>query len=71
MASAAVVKHTDAIATMPTRLARFAAQELDLTSFATPLNLPQIEIVQLWHERMQSEPAHRWLRAMIFTLFHE
>jgi DNA-binding transcriptional LysR family regulator len=71
MACAAVIKHTDAIATMPAKLARFAARELDLASFVPPLSLPRIEIVQLWHERMQSEPAHRWLRAMIFALYHE
>jgi DNA-binding transcriptional LysR family regulator len=66
-----VIKHTDAIATMPAKRARFAARELDLASFVPPLSLPRIEIVQLWHERMQSEPAHQWLRAMIFALFHE
>jgi DNA-binding transcriptional LysR family regulator len=71
MASAAVVKHSDAIATMPAKLARFVAEELDLVAFSPPLDLPPIEISQLWHERMQSEPGHRWLRALIFSLFRE
>jgi DNA-binding transcriptional LysR family regulator len=71
MASAAVVKHADAIATMPAKLARFVAQELDLEVFAPPVDLPPIEITQLWHERMQAEPGHRWLRTLIFSLFRE
>ena len=71
MASAAVVRHSDAIATMPARLATFVARELDLVAFAPPLALPRIEIAQLWHERAQSEPGHRWLRATIFSLFRE
>jgi DNA-binding transcriptional LysR family regulator len=71
LASAAVVKHTDAIATMPGKLARFVAKELDLVAFSPPLALPSIEIAQLWHERMQDEPGHRWLRMMIFSLFRE
>jgi DNA-binding transcriptional LysR family regulator len=71
MASAAVVKHSDAIATMPARLARFVAEDLDLIAFTPPIDLPPIEIAQLWHERAQSEPGHRWLRTMIFALFRE
>jgi DNA-binding transcriptional LysR family regulator len=71
LASAAVVKYTDAIATVPAKLARFAAKELDLVAFSPPLALPHIEIAQLWHERMQDEPGHRWLRTMIFSLFRE
>lgn len=71
MASAAVVKHSDAIATMPAKLATFVARELDLVAFAPPFALPRIEIAQLWHERAHGEPGHRWLRAMIFLLFRE
>jgi DNA-binding transcriptional LysR family regulator len=71
LASAAVVKHTDAIATMPAKLACFVAKELDLVAFSPPLALPPIEIAQFWHERMQDEPGHRWLRMMIFSLFRE
>jgi DNA-binding transcriptional LysR family regulator len=44
MASAAVVKHTNAIATMPAKLARFVAKELDLRAFCPSLALPPIEI---------------------------
>lgn len=69
MAAAAVVKQTDAIATMPAKLARFVARELDLVAFNPPFALPRIEIAQLWHERAQGEPGHRWLRRTIFALF--
>jgi len=70
-ASAAVVRHSDAIATMPAKLARFVAQEFGLVAFPPPLVLPRIEIAQLWHERAHGEPGHRWLRATIFALFRE
>ncbi|MGH6977249.1 MAG: LysR family transcriptional regulator [Stellaceae bacterium] len=71
IASAVVAQQTDAIATMPAKLARFFADEFDLATFVPPLTLPRIEIAQLWHERAHGEPGHRWLRATIFSLFRE
>jgi DNA-binding transcriptional LysR family regulator len=69
IAAAFVVSRTDSVATLPARLADFIADDLGLASFRPPLDLPPIRIDQLWHERMQHDQAHRWLRATVFSLF--
>jgi hypothetical protein len=32
--------------------------------------VPVFNIVQAWHPRMDADPVHRWLRALIFETFH-
>jgi DNA-binding transcriptional LysR family regulator len=71
MASAAVAQYADVVATMPAKLAGFAAAELDLAAFEPSVRLPPIKIAQLWHERMQTDPDHQWIRSQIFNIFHE
>ena len=69
--SAFVASSTDALATLPARLAECLAAKLGLVVFPTPLALPPIEIGQLWHERMDHDPAHRWFRRAIHAVFGE
>lgn len=64
-----LASRTDAIGSMPAKLAEYLARDLDLAVFPTPLNLPRIDIAQVWHERLNRDPAHRWLRSRIATLF--
>lgn len=37
-----------------------------LTSFALPVATPEIGVTALWHPRMEVDPAHRWLRDLVF-----
>jgi DNA-binding transcriptional LysR family regulator len=67
--AAFVASRTDAVATIPARLAKYLMDDLALTSFRTPLKLPHIEISQFWHERVHEDRGHRWFRAAIFDLF--
>jgi DNA-binding transcriptional LysR family regulator len=69
VASAFIASSTDAVATLPGRLAAWLAGALRLAVFAPPLALPRIEIGQLWHERVDHDEGHRWLRATIQALF--
>ncbi len=65
--AAALLEHSDLIFTIPRRLAR----KLSLTS-ETKMLQPPAEITKLatfdyslvWHRRMDSDPAHQWLRRM-------
>jgi DNA-binding transcriptional LysR family regulator len=66
---AMVAMRTNAIGTMPAQLAVALADTLGLAIFAPPFNVPGVEIAQYWHERYQHDPAHKWLRALIATLF--
>jgi DNA-binding transcriptional LysR family regulator len=67
--SAFVASRTDAVATVPARLAKYVAADLKLAVFPTPLALPRIEINQFWHERVHRDAGHRWFRAAIRALF--
>ncbi|PWW04112.1 LysR family transcriptional regulator [Hoeflea marina] len=37
--------------------------------FALPVPTPRVVITQTWHPRMDADPVHRWLRALIFEEF--
>ena len=67
--SAFVASCTDAVGTIPAKLAEGLAARLGLEVFPTPLSLPRIEISQFWHERVHHDQGHRWFRAAIQTLF--
>jgi DNA-binding transcriptional LysR family regulator len=63
--AAHIVAGSDAIVTLPTRLAELLAPSLGLVVREPPLALPRFTIWQQWHGRQQSDPAHRWLRALV------
>jgi DNA-binding transcriptional LysR family regulator len=67
--SAFVAGCTDAIGTLPARLAEPLAERLGLVVFPTPLPLPRIDIGQFWHERVHHDEGHRWFRSAIHALF--
>jgi len=67
--AAFVASRTDAIASMPARLADYLVGDLGLVAFRTPIDLPRLEISQLWHERVHQDRGHRWFRAAIYELF--
>lgn len=69
VACAFVASQTDAVGTIPDRLAACLVQSLPIVAFTPPLSLPSIEIGQVWHERVDRDAAHRWLRTRIFELF--
>lgn len=37
--------------------------------FELPVAIPGFTITQTWHPRMDADPVHRWLRALIFEAF--
>lgn len=67
--SAFIASCTDAVGTLPARLAEPLAERLGLVVFPTPLPLPRIDIGQFWHERVHHDQGHRWFRAAIYALF--
>ncbi|TWT05942.1 LysR family transcriptional regulator [Reyranella sp. CPCC 100927] len=67
--AAFVASRTDAVASMPARLADYLMKDLDLAVFRTPIDLPRLDISQFWHERFHHDRGHRWFRAAIHDLF--
>jgi DNA-binding transcriptional LysR family regulator len=68
LAAAFAASGTDEVATIPLKLAAFLADGLRLTVFAPPLELEPIQIAQYWHERVQQDEGHRWLRSTVSAL---
>ena len=53
---------SDAILTAPSKLIDQFESYLPIQSMAVPLEIPPITIVQVWHERQNRDPAHKWFR---------
>ena len=65
LTGALVVAESDLLVTMPARLIDRVSARFGLVKVALPFEPASIEMVQLWHERHQSDPAHAWLRARV------
>jgi len=63
--AAHIALHTDAIATIPLRLARPLARDLGLVLARLPIDLPPVQLALYWHERSHRDPANVWLRAFV------
>ncbi|MEK6323342.1 MAG: LysR family transcriptional regulator [Acidobacteriota bacterium] len=60
-----VVAASDLIATVPARTAGLFAKPLRLQVLPVPIAIPPFRMTMLWHERMEADPAHAWLRGLI------
>ncbi|MEK6285854.1 MAG: LysR family transcriptional regulator [Acidobacteriota bacterium] len=60
-----VVAASDLIATVPERTADHFAKQLKLQVLPVPLAIPPFRMTMLWHERMEADLAHAWLRELI------
>lgn len=60
-----IVAESDLIATVPRRLAGRFSKALKLQVLPIPFTMPSFRVAMLWHERVDSDPAHAWLRGLI------
>jgi DNA-binding transcriptional LysR family regulator len=60
-----VVAASDLIATVPERTADHFAKQLKLQVLPAPLAIPPFRMTMLWHERMEADLAHAWLRGLM------
>jgi DNA-binding transcriptional LysR family regulator len=60
-----VVAQTDFTAALSRRIAEPAARALRLVTFASPLPLGKSRVGQVWHDRLDADAGHRWLRNVI------
>jgi DNA-binding transcriptional LysR family regulator len=59
----ALARTSDLIATVPER--QTGNLRAGMHSFPLPVVVPEITVSLLWHPRMDSDPAHRWLRNIV------
>ena len=60
----ALARDSDLIATVPEK--QTGNLRNGMQSFPLPFPAPEITISLLWHPRMEADPAHRWLRSLVF-----
>ena len=60
-----IVAESNLIATVPKRLAIKLRGTLKLQLLPLPIALPALRLSMLWHERMDADPAHTWLRGSV------
>ncbi|MFE9403803.1 LysR family transcriptional regulator [Streptomyces sp. NPDC006530] len=56
---------SDALALVPRQFAVEAARAMPLAVLDIPLDLPADPYAQAWHNRVDADPAHRWLRGAL------
>ncbi|WP_421839471.1 LysR family transcriptional regulator [Novosphingobium sp.] len=62
-AALALARDTDLIATVPER--HTAGLRFALATFEMPVPLEPFTVALLWHPRLDTDPAHRWLRELV------
>ena len=65
-AAIALARASDLVAAVPER--HTGRLRAGLHSFELPVPAPQIPVSMLWHPRLHSDPAHRWLRGLVRTV---
>jgi DNA-binding transcriptional LysR family regulator len=63
-----VASMTDMVATVPRRMALLEAPKKVTKILEAPAALGSFKYVMIWHERMQTDSAHAWLRSTIREL---
>jgi DNA-binding transcriptional LysR family regulator len=66
-----IVEQSDAIATIPSRMAVTLHGQRNLRVLESPIKFPRIEIRQHWHERYHHDAANKWLREFVAQLLKE
>jgi DNA-binding transcriptional LysR family regulator len=60
-----IVARTDFVAALSSRIAIPAARTHGLRLLAPPIALGTSIVGQVWHDRLDADPGHRWLRSVI------
>lgn len=60
-----ILTTTDYLLTCPRKLASTYQKHLPVAVHELPIQIPAIQIVQVWHERHHRDPAHMWFRQII------
>ena len=63
---AEIVAASDLMACVPKRLAESLMSTESLALFPLPFEAPIADVCQFWHDRVHSDPGHRWLRNLVY-----
>lgn len=71
MSSAWIIPESDCIFTGPSRLIKQIGRAFRIHTLTPPIKIPDFTVVQVWHERNNNDPGHRWLRDHIRQILQE
>lgn len=60
-----MLTRTDLVLTTGRQFMKSWEKKLPLKSFTSPVKFPTMHFYQMWHERVQHSPEHKWLRELI------
>jgi DNA-binding transcriptional LysR family regulator len=63
------VASSDLFFTAPRELVTPLAASLSLAVTNPPVHIPQLDVLLVWHERVNNDPGHRWFRALLVEIF--
>ena len=64
-----ILAGTPYVATMPERIAQLpVAAGTGIRTFPVPFPVPEHHEILLWHQRMEPDPAHAWLRELVIEV---
>ena len=66
-----IIEGSDLVATIPRDLAEFFVRHGQVRYVETPMKSPVIPVHMFWHQRLQKDPAHEWLRQTLYRLFRQ
>ncbi|MGV0878238.1 LysR family transcriptional regulator [Martelella sp. FLE1502] len=64
----AVVQRSNLLATLPRRMAYIYADHFRLKTYTPPVRTPQFPVFMIWHDTLNDDPAHRWLRNHLMAI---
>ena len=64
-AALAVARASDLVASLPASFVDTAAGGMHV--FDLPVATAPITVSQMWHPRLETDPAHRWLRQLLLA----
>ncbi len=63
-----IVQKSNLLCTLPRRMADVFADNFRLRVLRTPVELPAVPVYLFWHNGLDKDPGHRWLRSAIIEL---
>lgn len=69
--AANLVAQSDLVLVLPDRAARALGSQLPIDIFELPMKLRPVQTAMYWHPRVHEQPAHHWLRNVIYRIFQD
>jgi len=63
-----MIENSDMVLTLPSRLARQMVKISRTRLLKPPIELAEFRYIQVWHPRLDSDPAHQWLRRLLLEV---